>query len=71
MVTGQPARYKDPITGQPYATLEAFKILREKFFQKEEERLFERIQALSEMLQQKKERLRRQHTQVGEPKRRP
>lgn len=50
MVTGQPARYKDPITGQPYATLEAFKILREKFFQKEEERLFERIQALSEML---------------------
>ena len=51
--------YKDPITGQPYATLEAFKILREKFFQKEEERLFVRIQVLADMLQFKKDRLRR------------
>jgi len=31
------------LTGQSYATLDAFKILREKFFQKEEERLFLRI----------------------------
>lgn len=59
VITGQPARYKDPITGQPYATLDAFKILREKFFQKEEERLFVRIQVLADMLQMKKDRLRR------------
>ena len=54
-VTGQPAKYRDPISGLPFASLEAFKILREKFFQKEEERLFVRIQALSDMLQKKKD----------------
>eukprot|EP00802_Teleaulax_amphioxeia_P030324 Tamp_32843.p1 GENE.Tamp_32843~~Tamp_32843.p1 ORF type:complete len:158 (+),score=41.64 Tamp_32843:147-620(+) len=31
VVTGEPARYRDPVTGQPYATLAAFKILRERF----------------------------------------
>jgi hypothetical protein len=31
VVTGAPARYRDPVTGQPYATLAAFKILRERF----------------------------------------
>lgn len=31
VITGEPARYRDPITGQPYATLAAFKILRERF----------------------------------------
>ncbi|KAB1204097.1 SWR1 complex subunit 2 [Morella rubra] len=30
-VTGLPARYRDPKTGLPYATKEAFKILRERF----------------------------------------
>eukprot|EP00286_Rhodomonas_abbreviata_P007180 CAMPEP_0181338866 /NCGR_PEP_ID=MMETSP1101-20121128/28894_1 /TAXON_ID=46948 /ORGANISM="Rhodomonas abbreviata, Strain Caron Lab Isolate" /LENGTH=86 /DNA_ID=CAMNT_0023449683 /DNA_START=1 /DNA_END=261 /DNA_ORIENTATION=- len=29
-VTGQPAKYRDPLTGQPFATLAAFKQLREK-----------------------------------------
>ena len=29
-VTGQPARYRDPATGLPYATLEAFKELRRR-----------------------------------------
>ena len=29
-VTGQPARYKDPLTGQPYATLQAFRELRKR-----------------------------------------
>jgi hypothetical protein len=29
-VTGQPARYKDPATGTPYATVEAFQQIREK-----------------------------------------
>ena len=31
VVTGEPARYRDPVTGQPYATLAAFKILRQRF----------------------------------------
>lgn len=30
-VTGLPAKYRDPKTGQPYATKEAFKIIRERF----------------------------------------
>ncbi|KAH9295501.1 hypothetical protein KI387_039089, partial [Taxus chinensis] len=31
VVTGQPAKYRDPKTGLPYATKEAFKIIRERF----------------------------------------
>lgn len=27
-VTGEPAKYRDPVTGAPYATVEAFKTLR-------------------------------------------
>ena len=27
-VTGEPAKYRDPVTGAPFATVEAFKILR-------------------------------------------
>lgn len=27
-ITGLPAKYKDPLTGQPYATLAAFKAIR-------------------------------------------
>ncbi|KAG5040759.1 hypothetical protein JHK85_013235 [Glycine max] len=30
-ITGLPAKYRDPKTGQPYATKEAFKIIRERF----------------------------------------
>eukprot|EP00961_Rhodomonas_salina_P213937 2889192-Rhodomonas_salina.3 len=29
-ITGEPARYRDPVTGLPYANLAAFKILRER-----------------------------------------
>lgn len=58
-VTGAPAKYKDPLTGQPFANKEAFKIIREKYFQREEEKLFMRMQVLGDLLQQKKERLRR------------
>lgn len=29
VVTGQPAKYKDPLTGLPYATIEAFKYIRQ------------------------------------------
>jgi hypothetical protein len=28
VITGQPARYLDPVTGHPYATLDAFKKIR-------------------------------------------
>ncbi|GJP48606.1 hypothetical protein CLOM_g7899 [Closterium sp. NIES-68] len=28
-ITGLPAKYRDPLTGQPYATVEAFKVLRQ------------------------------------------
>ncbi|KAL2653335.1 hypothetical protein R1flu_021463 [Riccia fluitans] len=31
VITGQPAKYRDPKTGQPYATKEAFKLIRERF----------------------------------------
>ncbi|KAK7399858.1 hypothetical protein VNO78_11052 [Psophocarpus tetragonolobus] len=31
VITGLPAKYRDPKTGQPYATKEAFKIIRERF----------------------------------------
>ncbi|MCL7040392.1 hypothetical protein MKW94_010050, partial [Papaver nudicaule] len=31
VVTGFPAKYRDPKTGLPYATKEAFKIIRERF----------------------------------------
>ena len=31
VVTGQPARYRDPVTGKPYATIAAFKRLREEW----------------------------------------
>jgi len=31
VITGQPAKYKDPVTGMPYATLEAFKEVRKRF----------------------------------------
>ena len=58
-VTGAPAKYRDPLSGQPFANKEAFKIIREKYFQKEEEKLFLRMQVLGDLLSQKKERLRR------------
>ena len=42
-VTGGAARYRDPLSGQPFANKEAFKIIREKFYQKEEEKVFLRM----------------------------
>jgi vacuolar protein sorting-associated protein 72 len=37
-VTGLPAKYRDPKTGLPYATKEAFKIIRESFLKEEADR---------------------------------
>jgi len=38
VVTGLPAKYRDPKTGLPYATMEAFKIIRERFLKEEADR---------------------------------
>ncbi|CAO2210458.1 unnamed protein product [Urochloa humidicola] len=38
VVTGLPAKYRDPKTGLPYATMEAFKIIRESFMKEEADR---------------------------------
>jgi hypothetical protein len=58
-VTGKPAKYFDPLTKQYYSTIESFKMLREKYFQKEEDGLLFRIQTLSDFASQKKERLKK------------
>ena len=61
-ITGMPARYKDPLTGTPYANKEAFKIIREKYFQRDEEKLFVRLQVMNDLLQQKRDKLKRLHS---------
>ncbi len=47
------------MTKMTYATKEAFKILREKFYQSEEEKMSQRIQALNELLSLKKDKHKR------------
>jgi len=42
-----------------YSNIESFKIIREKYFQKEEDNLLFRIQTLSDLASQKKERLKK------------
>ncbi len=59
LVTGLPAKYFDPLTKQYYANKEAFKIIRERYFQKEEDSLLFRIQTLSDLASQKKEKLKK------------
>jgi vacuolar protein sorting-associated protein 72 len=58
-ITGQPAKYYDPLTKQYYSSIESFKIIRERYFQKEEDGLLFRIQTLSDLASQKKERLKK------------
>ena len=58
-ITGNPARYYDPLTKSYYSTIESFKLLRERYFQKEEDGLLFRIQTLSDLASQKKERLKK------------
>lgn len=38
MITGLPAKYRDPKTGFPYATKEAFKVIRERSSREEADR---------------------------------
>lgn len=58
-ITGEKAKYFDPLTLQYYSSVDAFKKLREKYFQKEEDNLLFRIQALSDLASQKKEKLKK------------
>lgn len=58
-ITGNPAKYYDPLTKSYYSTIESFKLLRERYFQKEEDGLLFRIQTLSDLASQKKERLKK------------
>ena len=53
-ITGKPAKYFDPLTKNYYSTVEAFKILRERYYQKEEDCLLFKIQTLSDLASQKK-----------------
>ena len=64
-ISGKRAKYLDPMTKMTYATKEAFKILREKFYQLEEEKLHQRIQALNELLSLKKDKHKRH--KMGKP----
>ena len=49
-MTGERALYKDPLTGTPYANKEAFKIIREKFFHRDEDKLYVRLQVLNDLV---------------------
>ena len=66
IITGKPAKYFDPLTKNYYSTIEAFKILRERYFQKEEDCLLFKIQTLSDLASQKKERLKKMIMQENE-----
>ena len=59
MITGKKAKYKDPLTLTPYANKDAFKVIRERFFQKEEDKLNMRIHIINELLNQKRDKLKR------------
>lgn len=56
-ITGLPAKYRDPLTNTPYANGEAFKIIRERFFHREEDKLFIRLQVINDLAEKKKKQL--------------
>lgn len=58
-ISNEPAKYFDPLTKLYYSNVENFKILRERYFQKEEDNLLFRIQTLSDFASQKKEKLKK------------
>jgi hypothetical protein len=58
-ITGLHAKYFDPLTKTHYANKDAFKIIRERYFQKEEDSLLFRIQTISDFASQKKEKLKK------------
>lgn len=52
--TGLPAKYIDPLTGTPYATSQAFKIIRNRYVSESEQRCEKRLMQLSSWLEEKK-----------------
>ena len=54
LVTGLPAKYIDPITETPYATPQAFKIIRNRYISAEEEKCEKRLIQLNSWLEEKK-----------------
>jgi vacuolar protein sorting-associated protein 72 len=58
-ITGLPAKYVDPITGYPYATMQAFRVIRDRYVKEREEKCEERLLQLSNWLEEKK-RLKKQ-----------
>lgn len=53
-ITGLPAKYIDPLTNTPYATPQAFKIIRNRFVSEGEQKCEKRILQLSSWLEEKK-----------------
>lgn len=53
-VTGLPAKYLDPVTGTPYATPQAFKIIRTRYVRSADEKCEKRLLQLSKWLEEKK-----------------
>ena len=53
-VTGLPAKYMDPLTGTPYATSQAFRIIRNKYISEGEQKCEKRLLQLSNWLEEKK-----------------
>lgn len=59
VISGEPAKYFDPLTKSYYNNIAEFKLIREQYFQKEEDNLLFRIQTLSDLASQKKEKLKK------------
>lgn len=55
-ITGLPAKYIDPLTGTPYATPQAFKILRNRYIREGEQKCEKRLLQLSSWLKEKKQK---------------
>jgi len=67
-ISGLPAKYVDPKTGTPYSTIEAFKIIRERFLQKEEAKYDQRISQLTALLEETKKKKTITHLQPDSAK---
>ncbi|CAI2366951.1 unnamed protein product [Moneuplotes crassus] len=59
MITGKKAKYRDPLTLTPFANKDGFRVVRERYFQKEEDKINMRIHVINELLNQKKDKLKR------------
>lgn len=53
-VTGLPAKYFDPVTQSPYSTAEAFKLIRSRYANTEQQKCEQRLLQLSSWLNEKK-----------------